>query len=136
MQQQSEAVSCTEKVKLRVPGQKYVVVNLIGPGLRLVSKQCAFRVLGCFASEAEAKAHADEYRAKDARFDIYVCAMYEFLPFPDEVHDVGDVVYHQEDVNKLLESHNQARTTTEAWTERVEASKASGGEDKWGMGGL
>lgn len=131
-----EEVSCTEQVKLRVKGQKYAVVNLIGPGLRLQSKDCAFRILGVFNKDEEARAYIKKYEALDSRFDMYVCAMYEFLPFPAEVHEVGDVIYDEDRLNELLAVHHKTRTTTQEFNERVDASVASGGVDKWGMAGL
>lgn len=131
-----EEVSCTEAAKLRVKGQKFAVVNLIGPGLRLQSKACAFRILGVFNKEEEARAHVKKYEGLDSRFDMYVCAMYEFLPFPTEVHEVGDVIYDEEKLNELMAVHHKTRTTTQEFKERVDASVMTGGVDKWGMAGL
>lgn len=121
----------TEKVKRRVPGQQYVVLNIVGPGLRQVTKKTAFRILGCFDSEKEAREYADDYKPLDDRFDIYLCSMYEFLPIPTEVHDVGDVRYAHEEINELLDVHQKTRTQTESWNNRLEEAHKSG-QDAWG----
>jgi len=124
-------VSLTEKVKVRVPNQNWVVVNIIGPGLRQQTKKNAFRILGCFDTEEEAQAFSKKYEKLDDRYDIYVCAMYEFLPIPDQVHEVGNVKYGREEINELLEVHESTRTQTEEWNSRVEQAQKTG-EDKWG----
>lgn len=131
METEQQRVSLTEKVKIRVPNQNWVVVNIIGPGLRQTTKNTAFRILGCFDAEAEAQAFAKKYEKLDDRFDIYVCSMYEFLPIPDQVHDVGNVKYGREEINELLEVHESTRTQTEEWNARVEQAQKTG-EDKWG----
>lgn len=131
----TEKVSLTEKVKTKVTGQNYLVCNIVGPGLRQAIKKSAFRILGAFDTEAEANAHAELYKKLDSRFDIYVCAMYEFLPIPDQVHDVGNVKYDQKELNELLEVHENTRTHTKEWNQRIEEAQ-KGGEDKWGLSGL
>lgn len=135
MAEQQQTASLTERVKTKVTGQNYVVVNIVGPGLRQAVKKPAFRVLGCFDTEAEANAHVEHYRKLDSRFDIYVCSMYEFLPIPDQVHDVGNVKYDQKELNDLLEVHERTRTQTQEWNQRIEEAQ-KGGEDKWGLSGL
>lgn len=127
--------SLTERVKTKVAGQNWLVVNIVGPGLRQVVKKPAFRVLGVFDSEAEANAYTEEYRKLDDRYDIYVAAMYEFLPIPDQVHDVGNVKYDQKEITELLEVHEKTRTQTQEWNQRIEQAQ-KGGEDKWGLNGL
>lgn len=127
--------SLLEKVKLRVPGQNWVLINMVGPGLRQQVKKSAFRILGTFDTEAEAEAHAEEYRKLDDRFDLYVCQMYQFLPVLEEVHDVGNVKYDQKEINTLLDTHEKTRTQTQEWNKRIEEAK-KGGEDKWGLAGL
>lgn len=129
--QQQQQVSLTEKVKSRVPEQNYVLVNIVGPGLRQKTKKAAFRILGCFNTEAEANEYAERYKKLDERFDLYVCSMYEFLPIPEEVHDVGNVQYSNKEINNLLEIHEESRTQTQEWNSRIEQAKKTG-EDKWG----
>ena len=130
-----QTVSMSEKAKSRVPGQNYVVVNIIGPGLRQPSKKPAFRILGCFDEEKEADAYAETYKKMDDRFDIYVCLMYAFLLIPDQVHDVGNVKYDQKEINDLLDVHETTRTQTQEWNQRLENAQ-KGGKDAWGLSGL
>jgi hypothetical protein len=129
--QEEQNISAVEKVKSRVPHQNWVVVNIIGPGLRQKTKKSSFRILGCFETEQEATNYAERYKKLDDRFDIYVCCMYEFLPIPEEVHDVGDVQYSNKEINNLLEIHQSAHTQTQEWNSRIEQAKKTG-QDKWG----
>jgi len=129
--EETRLTSVTEKVKSRVPHRNFVVVNIIGPGLRQKTKKAAFRILGCFDTEQEASAYAERYKKLDDRFDLYVCSMYEFLPIPEEVHDVGNVEYSNKEINNLLDIHESARTQTEEWNSRIEQAQKTG-QDKWG----
>jgi hypothetical protein len=88
-------------------------------------------VLGCFATEEEARKWADKYRKIDNRFDLLVCSMYYFLPVLDELHEIGDIQYTEREINNLLDVHHKTRTQTEEWNQRLEHAQ-KGGEDKWG----
>ena len=128
-------MSVLETAKLKVPGQNYVVLNVVGPGLRQKTKDASVRILGCFDSKQSAEEHAEQYRQKDDRFDIFVADMYQFLPIPDQVHDVGNVKYDEKKLNDLFDAHDSSRTQTEEWNKRIEDAKEKG-EDKWGLAGL
>ena len=129
------SASVLEKVKRKIEEQEWAVINLIGPGLRQRHKSTAFRILGVFKTEELAEKYAQEYSKLDSRFDVFVVKMYEFLPIPTEVHDVGKVVYEQKEVNDLLAAHESTRTQTQEWNSRMETA-LSGNEDPWGMAGL
>ncbi len=131
----SKISAASEKVKLRTPGQEWIVCNFIGPNLRQISQRSGFRPLGCFATAEEADEFAQQYRKLDDRFDIYVCKMYEFLVIPDEVHEVGDVKYDDKRINDLLDAHESSRIQTQEWNKRLEDARAGGG-DKWGLANL
>ena len=126
----SESTSVHEKVKSKVTGQNWVVINIIGPGLRQKTKTSSFRILGAFDEKVEANAYAESYKKLDDRFDIYVASMYEFLPIPEEVHDVGDVKYSQQEINDLLNVHETSRTQTVEWNQRIENAHKTG-QDSW-----
>lgn len=128
-------MSVLEPAKLKVPAQNYVVLNIVGPGLRQQTKDASFRVLGCFDSKQAAEDHAEEYRKKEDRYDIFVAEMYQFLPIPNQVHDVGNVKYDEKKLNDLFDAHDENRTKTEEWNKRIEDAKESG-QDKWGLAGL
>lgn len=128
-----------EKVALSVEGQKWIVFNLVGPGLRQqVGKKSAWRFLGAFddcqdpqkPKDQLARDFADEYRKRDDRFDIYVAKAGEFLPMLNEVHEVGEVKYHYKEVNELLDVHERTRTQTEDWNRRIENAKLTK-KDGW-----
>jgi hypothetical protein len=129
--EEEKSATATEKAKLTVEGQNYMVINMIGPGLRQHTQKSAIRVLGCFATEEEARKWADKYRKIDNRFDLLVCSMYYFLPVLDELHEIGDIQYTEREINNLLDVHHKTRTQTEEWNQRLEHAQ-KGGEDKWG----
>lgn len=98
-------------------------------------KRPGFRILGAFDKEEQADAYIKEYRKLDDRYDLYKCQMYEFQIIPDQVHDVGEVKYADNEINNLLDIHHKTKTQTEEWNRRVESAKTSG-NDAWGLEGL
>lgn len=131
--------STTEKVALSIEGQKWIVFNMVGPGLRQqVGKKSAIRFLGVFddcedpskPKDQLARDFADEYKKRDDRFDIYVAKAGEFLPILNEVHEVGEVKYSHREINDLLEVHDRTRTQTEDWNRRIENAKLTK-KDGW-----
>jgi hypothetical protein len=129
-----------EKNLMPIEGQEWVVVNIVGPGLRQkVGKKSAFRILAFFPDQKEdprlpleqyALDYANEYKKRDNRFDIYVVRSGHFLPMLHEVHEVGNVKYDHKELNDLIDVHERTRTQTEDWNRRIENAQLTK-KDGW-----
>jgi len=126
-----QVINTLSRAKKTVDNQEWACINIIGPGLRQVTKESCFRILGVFRTREEAEKHAVEYRKIEELYDIYVVSMYEFLPLPHSVEDVGDVRYEQEEINELLAVHEKTRTQADEFNSRVANAKSTG-QDSWG----
>jgi len=102
---------------LSVPGQNFVLLSYVGPD----TGKCDFfavKISGVFATESAAHEHCRKLQKEDPRFNRYVAAMYNFLPFPppetmEETHytdkRLDDLMKGHADSQRAARKHFKAR---------------------------
>lgn len=121
-----EKGSINDEAKAKVDKQNWLVLQIVGPGLRQQTKDTAIRTLGAFNTEEEANEYAKNYSKLDDTFDTFVLKMYWFSTIPTEVHDVGEIKYQEPKLNDLMKVHEESRTQTEDWNRRIENAHKAG----------
>ena len=94
-----------------VPGQLYACLSVVGPECPQKTDKFGIKIRGCFATNAEASAHAKRLQAEDATFDIYVVDMYKWLLIPPDTTQIADTHYNDEKLEELMTKYkeNQAQ---------------------------
>ena len=94
-----------------IPGQLYACLSVVGPECPQKTDKFGIKIRGCFATNAEAAAHAKRLQGEDATFDIYVVDMYKWLLIPPDNTQITDTHYNDEKLEELMTKYkeNQAQ---------------------------
>ena len=108
---------------LTLPGQNFALVSFVGPEFcRQKSGQFAMKVRGCFATEEEAKAHVKRLqRSGDNVVDIFLVAMYNWVPCPPDPMAVQSQEYQEQFLQDLMSGYAESqRSAKEIFNDRKE----------------
>ena len=96
-----------------VPGQLFACLSVVGPECPQKTDKFGIKIRGCFATNAEAAAHAKRLQKEDATFDIYVVDMYKWLLIPPDREQIKDTHYGEEKLEEMMVAYkeNQAMGT-------------------------
>ena len=94
-----------------VPGQVFACLSVVGPECPQKTDKFGIKIRGCFATNAEAAAHAKRLQKEDATFDIYVVDMYKWLLIPPDREQIEDTHYADEKLEEMMVAYkdNQAQ---------------------------
>lgn len=119
---------------ITVPGQRYALLSMIGPECPQKGEQLAIKIRGCFATIDDAKAHAAELIQKDKFVNIFIAAMYEWLPVPPKLDSIDDVKYQEDFLSKMFEDYKrreaEGRAAFEAHKQELMAREKAGASDE------
>lgn len=108
---------------LTLPGQNFALVSFVGPEFcRQKSGQFAMKVRGCFATEEEAKAYVKRLqRSGDNVVDIFLVAMYNWVPCPPDPMAVQSQEYQEQFLQDLMSGYAESqRSAKEIFNDRKE----------------
>ena len=108
---------------LQIPGQNFALVSFVGPEFcRQKSGQFAMKVRGVFATEEEAKAYVKRLqRSGDNVVDIFLVAMYNWVPCPPDPMAVQSQEYQEQFLQDLMTGYAESqRSAKEIFNDRKE----------------
>jgi len=106
---------------LTIPSQNFALVSFVGPEFcRQKSGKFAMKVRGVFATEDEAKAYVRRLqRAGDNAVDIFLVAMYNWVPCPPDPMAVETQEYQETFLNDLMQGYAESqRNAKEMFADR------------------
>ena len=90
-----------EKDQIVIPGQKFCVVQWVGPSFKSRTEIYGLRILGAFKSLSEANNHAKKVHIKDNRYDVGVLEMNLWcLNYPTDINQTQEE--YDNDINKFI----------------------------------
>lgn len=102
-----------------VPGQKFALVSIVGPHMPQKCDVWGLKVRGVCDSLEKAKTMTKRLMNIDKDYDIYTVEVGKFFPLAVEPHQVGNVEYQNEELNKLVKSYVENRElANEQWLAR------------------
>ena len=108
---------------IQIPGQNFALVSFIGPEFcRQKSGQFAMKIRGVFATEDEAKAYVKRLqRSGDNVVDIFLVAMYNWVPTPPDPMAVQSQEYQEQFLQDLMTGYAESqRSAKEIFNDRKE----------------
>tara|TARA_R110002074_G_scaffold876_4_gene5351 strand:+ start:1986 stop:2813 length:828 start_codon:yes stop_codon:yes gene_type:complete len=90
-----------------VPGQVFACLSVVGPECPQKTDKFGIKIRGCFATNAEAAAHAKRLQKEDATFDIYVVDMYKWLLIPPDPDKIEDTHYNDNQLEEMMSSYRE-----------------------------
>ena len=90
-----------------VPGQLFACLSVVGPECPQKTDKFGIKIRGCFATNAEAAAHAKRLQKEDATFDIYVVDMYKWLLIPPDREQIEDTHYAEEKLEEMMQAYKE-----------------------------
>ena len=108
---------------IQIPGQNFALVSFIGPEFcRQKSGQFAMKIRGVFATEDEAKAYVKRLqRSGDNVVDIFLVAMYNWVPTPPDPMAVQSQEYQEQFLQDLMTGYaDSQRSAKEIFNDRKE----------------
>ena len=108
---------------IQLPGQNFALVSFVGPEFcRQKSGQFAMKVRGVFATEDEAKAYVKRLqRSGDNVVDIFLVAMYNWVPCPPDPMAVQSQEYQEQFLQDLMTGYAESqRSAKEIFNDRKE----------------
>tara|TARA_R110002074_G_scaffold145707_1_gene294806 strand:+ start:2531 stop:3223 length:693 start_codon:yes stop_codon:yes gene_type:complete len=90
-----------------VPGQLFACLSVVGPECPQKTDKFGIKIRGCFATNAEAAAHAARLQKEDATFDIYVVDMYKWLLIPPDREQIEDTHYADDKLEELMQEYKK-----------------------------
>jgi hypothetical protein len=93
----------------KVEGQNFVVVSFAGTGCKPASENIAVKFWGAFDTNENAMEHCKTIgRLEENRnYNIFVMSMYNWAICPPELSNIGQVVYHEEKLQNIINEHNK-----------------------------
>lgn len=104
--------------QVTVPGQRFALVSFVGPDLNQKTEKYGLKIRGCFNTEEEARQHVKVLMESDARFDVYVVNMYEWLLIPPRVEDINDTHYQEEYLETLINGYHKNQVEAKKFFEQ------------------
>jgi hypothetical protein len=92
---------------ITVPGQRFVLLSVIGPQSPQKHDKFGIKIRGCFDTQEEASKHAKRLQAEDSTFDIMVADMYQWLLIPPDPVKIDDVHYNDEKLQEIMEGYKK-----------------------------
>ena len=92
---------------ITVPGQRFVLLSVIGPQSPQKHDKFGIKIRGCFDTHEEASKHAKKLQAEDSTFDIMVADMYQWLLIPPDPTRIEDVHYNDEKLQEIMEGYKK-----------------------------
>lgn len=84
-----------------VNNMRYALISVIGENFNQKNQTAAFKIRGAFATEEEARKHAQDLSRTDPDYDVFLISMYEWLALqPPPLEDIEEVRYPND---KLLD---------------------------------
>lgn len=90
-----------------IPGQVFACLSIVGPDCPQKTDKFGIKIRGCFATQAEASAHAKRLQSEDATFDIYVVDMYKWLLIPPDREKIEDTHYADDKLQELMQAYKE-----------------------------
>ena len=90
-----------------VPGQVFACLSVVGPECPQKTDKFGIKIRGCFATNAEAAAHAKRLQKEDATFDIYVVDMYKWLLIPPDPAQIDDTHYNEDKLEEMMQQYKE-----------------------------
>jgi hypothetical protein len=90
-----------------VPGQVFACLSVVGPECPQKTDKFGIKIRGCFATNAEAAAHAKRLQKEDATFDIYVVDMYKWLLIPPDPSKIEDTHYNEDKLEEMMQQYKE-----------------------------
>ena len=90
-----------------VPGQLFACLSVVGPEAPQKCDKFGIKIRGCFATNAEAAAHAKRLQKEDSTFDIYVVDMYKWLLIPPDNTKIDDVHYTDDKLEEIMTGYHE-----------------------------
>ena len=90
-----------------VPGQVFACLSVVGPECPQKTDKFGIKIRGCFATNAEAAAHAKRLQKEDATFDIYVVDMYKWLLIPPDPAKIEDTHYNEDKLEEMMQQYKE-----------------------------
>lgn len=102
-----------------ITGQKYALVSIVGPHMPQKCNVWGLKIRGVADTLEKAKANTQKLIKIDNSYDIYTVEVGKFFPLNVEPHDVGNVEYQNEQLNKMIKEYLENREqANEHWHER------------------
>ena len=116
---------------IRVPGQRFVCLSVIGPEAPQKHDKFGIKIRGCFETEDEAAKHAKKLQEEDSTFDILVADMYQWLLIPPDMSRIEDVKYTNEKLQEIMDGYktNQAMAARHFEERKRDMMAVKTGED-------
>ena len=90
-----------------IPGQNWVCLSFVSPEGIMNTKIRAVKIRGVFATEEEARKHAEELQKKDKYFDTFVGEVGKFLAWDPDPNSISDVQYKDKKLNKIMQAQQK-----------------------------
>ena len=90
-----------------VPGQIFACLSVVGPECPQKTDKFGIKIRGCFATNAEAAAHAKRLQKEDSTFDIYVVDMYKWLLIPPDREHIEDTHYAEDKLEEMMVAYRE-----------------------------
>lgn len=90
-----------------IPGQNWVCLSFVSPEGIMNTKIRAVKIRGVFATEGEARNHAEELQKKDKYFDTFVGEVGKFLAWDPDPNTIKDVQYKDKKLNKIMQAQQK-----------------------------
>jgi hypothetical protein len=93
----------------KVEGQNFVVVSFAGTDCKPACDDIAIKVWGAFDTNEQAMEHCIKIgRLEENRnYNIFVMGMYNWAICPPDLSKIGQVVYHEEKLQNIINEHNK-----------------------------
>jgi excinuclease UvrABC nuclease subunit len=92
---------------IKVPGQNWACVSFVSPQSNQKNNSIGMKIRGVFDKQEEAVDYVKQLIRIDPTFDIFVCEMYNWCLVPPDPEKVGDQVYQNEELNKIVSEYRK-----------------------------
>ena len=92
-----------------VPGQNFVVISFAGEKCIPKSDQLAIKIWGAFETSERAMEYCVQIGKleENRSYNIFVMSMYNWAMCPPELNEIGQIVYHEEKLQTIIEEHSK-----------------------------
>jgi len=102
-----------------INGQKYALVSIVGPHMPQKCNVWGLKIRGVADTLEKAKSNTQKLIKIDNSYDIYTVEVGKFFPLNVDPHDVGNVEYQNDQLNKMIKQYLENREqANEHWHER------------------
>ena len=92
---------------IKVPGQNWACVSFVSPQSNQKNNSIGMKIRGVFDKQEEAVDYVKKLIRLDPTFDIFICEMYNWCLVPPDPEKVGDQVYQNEELNKIVSEYRK-----------------------------